>query len=289
MSTTAVDTARAAVLSATAVLRAAGVPSPRYDAEELLLHLLDRPRTNLWSCLEAPAPSGLEALVERRARREPLQHIVGRAYFRHVQLRVGPGVFVPRPETECVAGVAIDRLHEVLQRCPDRRPVALDLCSGSGAIALSIVDEVPEAEVHAVECDAAALRWLRRNLAGTSVIVHGQDMTVPLPQLDGDVDVLVANPPYIPVDAVAREPEVAWHDPALALYSGPDGLDALRVCAVVARRALRPGGWAIVEHADVQARDATTAFAGEQWHAVADHKDLTGRDRYVVAQRTTAP
>jgi release factor glutamine methyltransferase len=221
-----------------------------------------------------------ETYVGRRAAREPLQHITGRAHFRHVTLAVGPGVFVPRPETEVVAGAAI----AAARRLP--APVVVDLCTGSGAIALSLADEVPAASVHAVESDEAAHAWAGRNCAGTGVDLRLGDMADALHDLDGRVDVVVSNPPYIPVGAHVRDPEVAAHDPALALWSGTDGLDAVRVVEQVAGRLLRPGGTVVVEHADLQGRTAPAVFAATgRWTDVRDHRDLAGRDRYLTAVR----
>jgi release factor glutamine methyltransferase len=214
-----------------------------------------------------------------------LQHLVGTAAFRHVEVAVGPGVFVPRPETEVVAGWAIDRAREAA--VDGGGPLVVDLCAGSGAIALAVADEVPTARVHAVELDPGALPWARRNVDGTAVRLHQGDAATALPELDGTVDVVVANPPYIPPDGVIRDPEVAEHDPALALWGhGSDGLDVLRAVALSAARLLRPGGWFVVEHADVQGA-AVPAVLHEQggWDQVADHRDLAGRDRFTTARR----
>lgn len=279
--TTARTPLQVALAEATALLAAAGVPSPRFDAEELAAHSLGVDRRDLWRH-DAPGP-GFEAYVERRAGREPLQHITGAAYFRHVTLAVGPGVFVPRPETEVVAGAAIDAARAV---GPDGAPVVVDLCTGSGAIALAVADEVPAAHVHAVEAGASAYDWARRNCAGTPVDLRHGDMAGAFRDLDGAVDVVVSNPPYIPEGARIRDPEVAAHDPALALWSGDDGLDAVRVVEQVAARLLRPGGVVVVEHADVQGESAPEVFRlTGRWADVRDHRDLAGRDRYLTATR----
>jgi release factor glutamine methyltransferase len=268
----------AVLAAATARLAEAGVPSPRFDAEELAAFSLGVDRRDLWRHDEVGAD--FETYVSRRAAREPLQHITGRAHFRHVTLAVGPGVFVPRPETEVVAGAAI----AAARRLP--APVVVDLCTGSGAIALSLADEVPAASVHAVESDEAAHAWAGRNCAGTRVDLRLGDMADALHDLDGRVDVVVSNPPYIPVGAHVRDPEVAAHDPALALWSGTDGLDAVRVVEQVAGRLLRPGGTVVVEHADLQGRTAPAVFAATgRWTDVRDHRDLAGRDRYLTAVR----
>ena len=222
-----------------------------------------------------------EALLVRRAAREPLQHLTGTAAFRHVELAVGPGVFVPRPETELLAGWAIDRAREV-----SGTPVVVDLCTGSGAIALSVATEEPEAVVHAIELDPDAHAWATRNTTGSAVDLRLGDMADAFPELDGTVDVVVCNPPYIPLEAFATvAPEARDHDPALALWSGDDGLDAIRVLEATAARLLRPGGWVGSEHADVQGDAAVGVFVeAGRWAEVRDHPDLAGRARFVTAR-----
>jgi len=282
-----VTTVRMAVAEAAQALDAAGVPSPRFDAEELVGWLLDCPRTELWRHDDAAVPDGYDLLVRARASRIPLQHLTGRAHFRHLTLAVGPGVFVPRPETEDVVEHALAMLESM--HLTDA--VVVDLCSGSGAIALSVATEATSrvtgtVEVHAVEADDAAVTWLRRNCLGTGVVVHHADMGLRSVELDGRVDLVVANPPYIPVAAVPRDPEVARHDPPRALYSGIDGLDHIRTIAATASQLLRPGGAVVVEHADEQGRSAPAVFAQTPgWVEVEDHPDLTGRDRFVTARR----
>jgi release factor glutamine methyltransferase len=212
-----------------------------------------------------------------------LQHILGTAAFRHIEVAVGPGVFVPRPETEVVAGWAIERAREVAPG----PPVVVDLCTGSAAIALAVADEIPAAVVHAVELSEEALVWARRNTAGSTVTVHAGDARTALPELDGRVDVVVSNPPYIPADGRVRDPEVLEHDPAIALWGlGPDGLEVLRGVARRARDLLRPGGWFVVEHADVQGAAVLDLLTGQGgWDRIGDHLDLAGRDRFAVARR----
>ena len=215
----------------------AGVASPDFDAAELLAHVLGTTRSRL-ALVEAVTPdqaAAYDALVTRRAAREPLQHLTGSAAFRYVELAVGPGVFVPRPETELLAGWAVEQAAAVV--AAGRVPVVVDLCTGSGAIALAVATEVPTAEVHAVELGDPAVEWAARNLAGTGVDLRHGDMADAFPDLDGTVDVVVCNPPYIPLDAwesVARE--ARDHDPAAALWSGDDGLDAVRVLEATAAR-----------------------------------------------------
>jgi release factor glutamine methyltransferase len=268
------------VRAAAGELAAAGVPSPQFDAEELAAFSLGVQRKDLWRA-SGVGPE-FAAYVRRRAAREPLQHITGRAHFRHLTLAVGPGVFVPRPETEVVVEAATAATAGIAA------PVVVDLGTGSGAIALSVAHELPGARVHAVEADPGAYAWAARNAAGTGVDLRLGDMADAFPDLDGTVDVVVSNPPYIPVGALVRDPEVATHDPALALWSGPDGLDAVRVVERVAARLLRAGGTVVVEHADLQGESAPAVFAATgRWTGVADHRDLAGRDRYLTARRAT--
>jgi release factor glutamine methyltransferase len=277
---------RALVRAATEVLAAAGVASPGYDAAELLAHVLGTTRSRL-PLVERVTPeqaAAYDALVGRRAAREPLQHLTGSAAFRHIELAVGPGVFVPRPETELLAGWAVERAEAVAAE--GRVPVVVDLCTGSGAIALSVATEVPAAEVHAVELGDPAHAWAVRNLAGTGVDLRHGDMAEAFPDLDGSVDVVVCNPPYIPLDAYESvAPEARDHDPGLALFSGDDGLDAMRVVERVAARLLRPAGVAGAEHADLQGESAPAVFvAADRWTDVRDHLDLAGRSRFVTAR-----
>jgi len=277
---------REAVRAAALRLAEAGVDSPEHDAAELLAHVLGTTRAAL-PLADDVTPEQQEryaALVARRADREPLQHLLGTAAFRYVELAVGPGVFTPRPETELLAGWAVDQARAVLE--DGRVPVVVDLCTGSGAIALSVATEVPTAQVHAVELGEDALLWAERNLSGSGVDLRHGDMRDAFPDLDGQVDVVVCNPPYIPLDAyesVARE--ARDHDPHLALFSGDDGLDAMRVLERVAGRLLRTGGVVGAEHADVQGEAAPAVFrAAERWADVRDHRDLAGRDRYLTAR-----
>ena len=274
-----------ALRSAELHLTASGVPSPRVDAELLAAHLLRSERMMLWRHLHDPVPDGFDDLVARRAERIPLQHLTGVAYFRTISLAVGPGVFSPRPETELVAGVAIDRLTD---SGPLRNGLgnAVDLCAGSGAIAASVVAEASGASVHAVERDPAAAPWLQHNARQHGFTAHIADIAHCLPHLDGLVDVVTANPPYIPDGCVPRDPEVARFDPPAALYSGTDGLDHIRLVEQTARRLLRPGGSVVVEHGDLQGSAAPAVFeASDAWTDVVDHVDLTGRDRYLTAVR----
>lgn len=270
------------VAEAEARLAAAGVASPRSDAEVLLAHVLGVARglLPLQPEVEADVVASYVALVDRRCGREPLQHLTGTAAFRHLELAVGPGVFVPRPETELLAGWAIEQASAL------KAPVVVDLCTGSGAIARSVAEEVPQARVHAVELDPAAHAWAERNLAGTGVDLRLGDMARAFDDLLGTVDVVVCNPPYIPLEAwesVAQE--ARDHDPHLALFSGADGLVAMRVLAERAALLLRPGGVVGAEHADLQGESAPAVFAATgRWRDVRDHRDLAGRARFTTAR-----
>jgi release factor glutamine methyltransferase len=273
---------------AAARLQQAGVASPDSDAVALLAHVTHRTRgaVRLLESVPEEAVEAFELLVGRRAAREPLQHLLGTAGFRYAELAVGPGVFVPRPETEVLAGWAVARAQEV-ERELGRAAVVVDLCTGSGAVALSVATEVPSCAVHAVELDDGAFAWAERNLAASGVDLRLGDMAEAFPELDGTVDVVVSNPPYIPLEAFESvTPEVRDHDPALALWSGQDGLDAIRVVEQVAARLLRPDGVVGVEHAEVQSESAQVVFAGAgRWVEVRDHDDLAGRARFVTARR----
>ena len=275
---------RPVLAAAAARLREAGVASPDHDAAELLAHVLgtERSRLPLVDAGDVPAEAlrRYDDLVTRRAAREPLQHLTGRAWFRHVELMVGPGVFVPRPETELLAGWAVAAAGHL------ESPVVVDLCTGSGAIAKSLAQEVPQARVHAVELDEPAYRWAQRNLAGTEVDLRQGDFATAFEDLAGTVDVVVCNPPYVPLEAwESVAPEARDHDPHLALFSGQDGLDAIRRLAVRAAELLKPGGVVGVEHADVQGESVPEVFSATgRWTEVRDHPDLAGRPRFTTAR-----
>lgn len=279
---------------ATARLAEAGVDSPRTDAELIAAHVHNVKRAELHTVPDRDFDARFWVDIGRRENREPLQHITGLAYFRYLELDVGPGVFVPRPETEVLAGWAIDKLRAMNVA----EPVVVDLGTGSGAIALSVAQEVPRATVHAVEADPLAIGWAERNITkhvdgytAGRVLLHPGDFTTPDPRaglsgiasLAGTVDLVISNPPYIPLDAFVA-PEAAEYDPPAALWSGRDGLDAIRAVERAARWLLRPGGLVAVEHADVQGAAVFWIFPEEAgWRDTANHRDLTGRDRFVTA------
>ena len=273
----------AEVAQAAQRLADAGVPSPRTDAEELAAHLHGVKRGELHAVPDADFDARYWEVVARREAREPLQHITGRAYFRYLELQVGPGVFVPRPETESVVGWAIDavRAMDVVEPC------IVDLCTGSGANALALAQEVPRSRVHAVELSEDALVWTRKNMEGSRVDLRQGDALTAFPDLDGQVDLVVSNPPYIPLtewEYVA--PEARDHDPDLARFSGEDGQDLIRGLERTAHRLLRPGGVVVVEHADTQGGQVPWIFTEERgWADAADHPDLNNRPRFATARK----
>lgn len=273
-------------------LEEAGVDSPRWDAEQLAAFVADVPRSALHSvrALDAEQARRLRRLVERRAERVPLQHLTGSVGFRYIDLYVGPGVFVPRPETELVAGVAIERAQAA-----GPHPLVIDLCSGSGAIALSVANEVPGAQVHAVELDPHAVAWLTRNAearhaAGDPVVtVHQGDIRHALPDLDGTVDVVASNPPYVAEHELALvDPEVRDHDPAVALVAGADGLAVIATVAARGLQLLKPGGWLVVEHSDRQGESAPALLRDAGFVEVSEHEDHAGRPRIAQGRKPHA-
>lgn len=265
-----------------ATLNEAGCASPEADVTWLLCHVLEvKPGAlEFVETFTHAQREHLAQLVVRRSERVPLQHLTGSQAFRYTELEVGPGVFVPRPETELLAGWAIEQASAI------ESPVVVDLCTGSGAIAKAIATELPSATVHAVELSEDAFAWAERNLAGTGVDLRQGDMATAFDDLLGHVDVVVCNPPYIPLEAwesVARE--ARDHDPHMALFSGDDGLDAMRVLEQRAAVLLKPSGLVGAEHADVQGESAPAVFsASGRWSEVRDHTDLAGRARFLTAR-----
>ena len=267
----------------------AGIDSAQNDAELLAAWALGISRSELQTKLifneeiDEVAAGPLIVAFARRQQREPLQHIIGRAYFRNLELTVGLGVFVPRPETELIAQLAID----ALKADPSNQPVAVDLGTGSGAIALAMATEVPHAQVFAVEKSAAAYEFAKQNFAKYSKLenlIQG-DMAAAFQELIGKVSVVASNPPYIPNDAVPRDPEVQQYDPALALYGGDDGLDLIRIISARAKELLHPGGFLVIEHADSQSKQVCELLLADGWVQVSAHQDLTFRDRAVSARK----
>lgn len=271
-------------------LARAGVADPVVDAELLAGHALGMGRGEVQAAalrgtvLSVQDASAIDGLVARRETREPLQHITGTAAFRHLVLRVGPGVFVPRPETEVVAQLAID----ALMAAASDSPVAVDLGTGSGAIALALATEVPHARVYAAEKSADAFAWARENfraVGAANASVQLADLAEAFPELDGRAAVVVSNPPYVPDGAIPRDPEVRLFDPPQALYAGADGLDVVRVLSRTALRLLRPGGTLVIEHGEWQGEAIRAILAVDGWRAAATHPDLTMRDRATTAVR----
>ena len=279
----------AAIELASKKFELAGIESFQADAEILLGFVLDLSRGELQvkaitgeSLTDTEEAKFLE-LVEKRAERFPLQHLTGVAYFRQLELNVGPGVFVPRFETETVTQLAVDALKAV----PSENPIAVDLATGSGAIAISLAVEVPNAQVFAVELSEEALVYTRQNFAKyapKATLVQG-NLADAFPELNGQVDVLVSNPPYIPDDMIPVYPEVHLHDPSLALYGGADGLDLVRKVEASAKRLLREGGALVIEHADMQGDAIRELILSLGWRQCSTHKDLSGRDRATTAIR----
>lgn len=286
------------ISKAAILLTEAKVSSPQVDAEVLLAHVLGIERSQLTIVNQISDEQLLdyESLVARRANRVPLQHLTGTAFFRHLELAVGPGVFVPRPETELLVEAAIKHLKTV-----SSPRIAVDLCAGSGAIALSLALEVPGTTVHAVELSDDAFKWLTHNVVdhaekleavNSHVVVHhgnAGDRSL-LIEFANQVDALVSNPPYIPSEMIPRDPEARDHDPAIALFSGVDGLDVAREVVVVAADLLKPGGFIGMEHADVQGESMPALFdtMPNTWNHVQDNLDYNKLPRFTTAVRSQA-
>jgi release factor glutamine methyltransferase len=279
---------------------AAGIESARADAEILIADCLAVSRGELTALAITDGASAaitdanltqILALAERRAAREPLQHLTGKAYFRNLTLRVGPGVFVPRPETELLAQIGIDALRTALSNGEAGGScIGVDLATGSGAIALALATEVPQAKIYAVELSEDAIAWTSQNFAtenarGANAELRQGDLRDAFHDLNGTVDVLVTNPPYIPDDMIPIYPEVVLHDPKLALYGGTDGLDLVRAASQTGLRLLKSGGVFAVEHADIQGASVVELLKSDGWLNVVQHQDFNQRDRVVSATR----
>lgn len=283
------DNSLAAVVRSTAQrLADAGVPDPLVDAELLAGHVLGHRRGEIQAAIirgdgiDDEAAATLDALADRRAAREPLQHITGTAPFRHLELSVGPGVFVPRPETETVVQYAIDELLNSAEPAP----IGVDLGTGSGAIALAMATEVPHARIFAAELSEDAHAWASRNVEGVeNLTLILSDLGEAFPELDGTASVVISNPPYVPDAAIPRDPEVRLFDPAMALYGGEDGLDIVRVLSSRALRLLRSGGLLVIEHGELQGESIREILTADGWRAASTHRDLTSRDRTTTALR----
>ena len=283
------DTTIAALVRAAAQrLAEAGVPDPQVDAELLAAHVFGIRRGEVQAAIirgdaasDADA-AAFEAVIARRSAREPLQHITGTAPFRHLELAVGPGVFVPRPETETVVQYAID----ALLNDAEPEPIGIDLGTGSGAIALAMATEVPHARVYAAELSPDAFPWAQRNTAGVdNLTLVNEDLAHAFRELDGTASVVISNPPYVPDAAIPRDPEVRLFDPAMALYGGEDGLDVVRILSTRGLELLRAGGLLVIEHGELQGEQIRSILTADGWRAAATHRDLTLRDRVTTALR----
>lgn len=286
---------RAALTAAEQRLADAGVASPQHDARELLAWVLGVQRRDLHNhrSLDSQSSRAFHDAVRRRAAREPLQHITGRAPFRHLDLDVEPGVFVPRPETEVVVEAVLAELAHAVD-AGVAHPVVVDLGTGSGAIAVAVATEFPAARVFACEKSPVAAACATRNAARyhAAVDVRLGDMNDAVDDLAGTVHVVVANPPYIPLEGEDRpvQPEVIDHEPPEALWSGAHGLDAIRVVCEVGSRLLVETGLAVCEHHESQGTSAPRLWVEAGWWAdVVDHPDLTGRARFLTARRRVRP
>jgi release factor glutamine methyltransferase len=276
---------RRAIDSATALLADAGIDSARYDAEELAAHLAGTERGRL-TVIDTPDDEFFgryEAAITKRSHRIPLQHLTGTVAFGPVTLVVGDGVFIPRPETEAM-------LEWATAQClpgPPGRPVIVDLCTGSGALAVALAHHWPAARVIGIDDSVAALDYARRNSTGTAVELVCADATDPglLTELDGRADLVVANPPYVP-DAVDLEPEVSQHDPTHAVFGGPEGMTVITAVVRLAARWLRPGGFVAVEHDDTTSLMTSELIRRTAlFDDIVARRDLTGRPRFVTARR----
>jgi len=267
-------------------LKEAGVTSATVDAELLACFCLDVSRSELSIMVatnqEFPKESieHFDSALARRVAREPLQHITGKAAFRHLELKVGPGVFTPRPETEQVVGFALEKISTW------PTPLIVDLCSGSGAIAISLATEISGSNVFAVEKSIDAFSFLRQNAATYGLSdenLRNEDLHDSLPELDGQVDLVISNPPYIPNDAIPIDLEVQLHEPSMSLYGGVDGLDVVRQISNRALKLLKPRGLLVMEHADTQSNAIRKLLLGQGWLEIEARADLAGKDRMISA------
>ena len=266
----------------------AGVISPQVDAELIACYCLGISRSELALMVatkqEFPKDSmdNFQLALARRVARHPLQHITGIAPFRHLELKVGPGVFTPRPETEQVVGFALEKIESLQSQ------LIVDLCSGSGAIAISVATEVSGSNVFAVEKSKEAFAYLRDNAASYGLSesnLRNEDLEDSLPELDGQVDLVISNPPYIPINATPIDLEVQLHEPRMSLYGGVDGLDVVRQISVRALKLLRPGGLLVLEHADTQSSAIGKLLLAQGWLEIEARADLAGKDRMISARK----
>lgn len=259
------------------------------EAEHLLAHTLGISRMDLHNPLTVE--NALSAigdmtiieetywkLLDRRCAHEPLQYLTGVAYFRHLELKVGPGVLVPRPESELLVEAVLTHI-EKLQGAVS----VVDLGSGSGALALAIATEAPQTHVIAVEKSADATYWLKENVSFIDEKVRILESDVATALEGVKCDVVIANPPYIP-DSEVLPKDVATHEPAVALFGGPDGMRAPRLFIAAAARLLKTGGLLAIEHHETQADEVGDVLTVE-FEDILLHKDLNGRPRFTTAVR----
>ncbi|MFH8736606.1 N5-glutamine methyltransferase family protein [Streptomyces sp. NPDC017964] len=246
-----------------------GEAAARDDSRLLAAHAARVTPDDLDGQLRGPVPADLWTYVERRAAREPAERIVGHAWFMGHRFELAPGVFVPKPETAEIVDDAVNRLHGLFQ-AGIRSPLVVDLCAGPGTMAVSIARRVPQARVYGIELAQAAVRVAVRNAHGTGAKIVQGDARDAFPELDGTVDLVVTNPPYIPIGLRTSSPEVLNYDPPLALWAGEGGLQMIRAMELTASRLLRPGGVVLLEHGGYQLESVPRLFAGTgRWSAAA--------------------
>lgn len=279
---------RLAIAEAARLLAEAGVASPRVDAELLAARVVgvERGRLMMHPLVDPPVVDALRVLVARRAAREPLQHILGTAVLGPVTVAVGPGVFTPRPETELLLEWGLQAIEGV------EAPVVVDLCTGSGALAIAVAESRPDAVVHAVEADTSALAWARRNIDthGGRVALHAADVRWNdlLVELEAHVDLVLCNPPYVP-DGTPLPPEVTAWDPPGAVFGGPDGTEVIRAVVSASAGLLRHGGRLAIEHDDTHGEIVPALLRRRRVLTdVQEHHDLSGRPRFATARRSPA-
>lgn len=273
---------------ATDELSSAGVVSPSIDSELLGCFVLGIGKAELTMLTLSNQPFPENKIgeyflaISRRVQREPLQHITGLAPFRHLELHVGPGVFIPRPETEQLVELALENIKTLTNAR------VVDLCSGSGAIAIAITTELLGADVYSVELSHRAFSFLELNYQKYGLDIRkarNEDLGSAFDELLGKLDLVISNPPYIPDSAVPVDLEVQLHEPGLALYGGEDGLEVIRRISDRALDLLRPAGLLLMEHADSQAAAISELLLNRGWLEVTSRRDLAGKDRMVLARK----